>query len=183
MNTPQKYFKLRTALAFAGVLSFCIAAGSTGAQAQYALRISPEQTALARDTCSNVMRIRPGMVPFDDCVESLSKTLSNQTQREILDRSYEDCFASGQRQGTPELAACVLSRKSDHSATWNRNPSGMVSKGTFANYSGQSSYFESNAEERRRKEEFSCAQLGMLPGSAGFGQCVAQLDASLQHTD
>jgi hypothetical protein len=63
----------------------------------------------------------------------------------------------------------------------------MVSRGTSTNYTmdrpGERSYSQSNIEERRRKEEYSCARLGMLPGSAGFGMCVVQLDMALRSVE
>lgn len=130
---------------FAGALTVAMAWGAC-AQTVYSLRPSPEQIALARDTCVNVMRIRQGFLPFHACVESLSQTLSR-SNRAILRES-----ATSRAMGRPE----------------------------------ETSYSESNPEERRRKEEYSCFQLGMLPGSSGFSQCVTELDSALrsvEHTD
>jgi len=41
---------------------------------------SPAQIALARATCTEVMRIKEGFVPFQACVESLSHSLTIGTQ-------------------------------------------------------------------------------------------------------
>jgi len=137
--------RISKALVLAGAMA---AFGAIRAEAEHRLSASPEQTTLARDTCIDVMRIRPGFVPFDACVESLAQTFME------------------------------------------KSSSLMTLRGTATSYElsqpGQTSYSESSPEERRRKEEYSCARLGMLPGSAGFSQCVGQLDAalrSMEHSD
>lgn len=132
----------KTVLVFAAVLATC---GATGAQAEYLLRAAPEEAALARNICSDVMRIQQGFVPFDACVESLSGTL-RQKSASVMDSK-----------GTPTSYAITRPE--------------------------QTSYSESNPEERRRKEEYACVHLGILPGSGSFGQCVAQLDSALRSTE
>ena len=128
---------------FISFTACALLAATTIAQADE--RASVEQIALARNICSDVMRIRQGFVSFYACVESLSQTIRQ------------------------------------------KNSNRMVSKGTSASYAinrpQEISYSDSNAEERRRKEEYSCAQLGILPGSPGFGQCVAELDGSLRSVE
>lgn len=132
----------KSASIFAGMLAACIA---TGAVAEYRPRASSGEIALVRNICIEVMRIRPGFVPFDACVESLSETLKQ------------------------------------------KGSSLMVSKGTEASYAigvpEQTSYSQSNPEERHRKEEYACARMGLVPGASGFGQCVAQLDSALRSTE
>jgi hypothetical protein len=132
----------KTALVLAGMLAAGIA---TRAQAEYRTRASSTDTAFARNICNDVLRIKPGFVPFDACVESLAQTLT-------------------EKSSTP-----------------------MASTETAASYAvrppERTSYSESNPEERRRKEEYACTQLGIAPGMAGFGQCVAQLDSALRSTE
>lgn len=132
-------------LGFAGAFNVCIAAGPANAQADHGTAPSPEQSALARDTCINVMRIPRGFVPFDACVESLSQTLKDK------------------RAASKEIPA-----------------------GYATDRPGETSYSESDLKERRRREEYSCARLGVPRGSPGFGQCVAELDGALrsvEHSD
>lgn len=48
--------------------------------------ILPSHVALARSTCEEVMHLKQGIVPFDDCVQSLATTLSAQLEdRGILE--------------------------------------------------------------------------------------------------
>jgi hypothetical protein len=120
-------------------------AGATDLQAEYRQRAPSEEIAFARNICINVLRIKPGFVPFDACVESLAQTLKE------------------------------------------KSSNAMVSQGTAASYAisppEQTSYSESNPTERRRKVEYACTQLGIAPGLAGFGHCVAQLDSALRSTE
>jgi hypothetical protein len=177
------------ALLHGGGLALLLACGSSSAQAETELRASPEQTALALATCTDVMRIKKGFVAFNSCVESLTQTLSNRTQGEILAKSYSDCFGAGRKEGTPEFAACVLDRKAYRNAEWERALSARPSEPAPVTYtksqSGamQKSYSESNSQERRQKEEYSCALLGISPGTAGFDSCVAQLDSALRSVE
>lgn len=175
------------ALAAAGALAIWLVAGAADAQADYTIRVSPEQTALAQATCTNVMRIRKGMVPFDACVESLSQTLASKNENKVLTKSYDDCFGAGHKEGTAGFALCVLDRKARNDAEWDRAASSEVAKPIPDNFKesgpAQISYSASNPEERRRKMEYSCAQLGIPPGSPGFSLCVAELDNALRSVE
>src|SRR5689334_13057879 len=67
-------------------------------------------------------------------------------------------------QGFVPFDACVESL----SQTLKENRSSFAVSGeTFAKLARppETNYSQSNPEERRRKEEYSCAQLGILPGS------------------
>ena len=187
MNTNGRITNPRTVLVLASALSVWMAAGAAGARAEFGLRPSAEQTALAHDTCANVMRIGQGVVPFDACVDSLTETLGNRTQSEMLARSSRDCIAAGHGQETEELAICMLDRKAAHTAQWNKTQADTAPERVTVNYMrnrpGQVGYSLSTPQERRRREEYSCARLGMIPGSARFGQCVAELDISLRSAE
>src|SRR5438445_8679796 len=119
----RQVFEHHTALLLGGGFILWLACGISSAQAANELRAAPEQTALARATCSNVMRIKQGFVPFDACVESLSGTLASHTQSEILTKSYQDCTSGGLKEESAELASCILDRRDDRAAAWNKSPS------------------------------------------------------------
>lgn len=116
-----------------------LAATSLTARAEHRQSASPQEIALARSTCSDVMRIRPGFVPFDACVESLAQTLDANAGRMA--------------------------------------PRATATSNAMAR-PAETSYSESNPTERRRKEEYACAQLGIEAGS--FSQCIADLDSALR---
>lgn len=138
----------------------------------------PEQASRARETCAGVVRVNQGTVQFEACVESLSRTLSDGNKIQLLTKSYDDCMAAHHKDGTPEFAACVLDRKNALS-----QPGGAIAGSDFTlpakNEAAQRTFSSSNADERRRKEEYACAQLGLSPGRASFAQCVTQLDVAL----
>jgi len=79
------------AAAFAGVLVIC---GATGAEAEYRPHASSGEIALARDICANVMRIKPGFVPFDACVESLAQTLRGNSSSPVVSRGTAASYAT-----------------------------------------------------------------------------------------
>ena len=177
-----RHVKAFIVLASATALSATL--GMSRVNAEIEIKPSAEQKALAQATCLDVMRIKQGYVPFDACVESLSQTLVIQTQKEILVLSYRDCLAAGHGDGSSDMATCVLEREAVRSAGVRRAPGGAgierTSIGGDAESSKPASYAESSPQERRRKEEYSCARLALLPGSVGFSECVAHLDAALQ---
>ena len=85
------------------------------------------------------------------------------------------------RQGFVPFDACVESLSQ---TLEKKNTNVMVSQETDATYAinqpQQTSYSESRPAERRRKEEYACARLGIAPEAVGFGQCVAELDSALR---
>jgi hypothetical protein len=40
-------------------------------------------------------------------------------------------------------------------------------------------YFDVSNSVHWRREQYSCAQLGLTPGTGAFGQCVASLEGAL----
>jgi hypothetical protein len=86
----------------------------------------------------------------------------------------------GIREGFVPHEACVesLARSMMSRA---ENPSAQTAGAK--NYSGdpviQKPYVESTNREIRAKEEYSCARIGFVPGTAGFISCVTELHASL----
>jgi hypothetical protein len=61
-------------------------AATTIAQADNGSRASVEQIALARNICSDVMRIRQGFVSFYACVESLSQTIRQKNSNRMVSK-------------------------------------------------------------------------------------------------
>jgi len=135
----RAHFHLAIAI---GAFAACIA---TVARAEYRQSASRDEIALARSTCAEVMRIPPGFVPFDACVENLAQTLTEKNSRPM---------------GLQEADAT-----------------------SAINHPEQTSYSQSSSAERRRKEEYACARLGIMPGVPGFGQCVTGLDSALRSTE
>jgi hypothetical protein len=108
-----------------------ITCNAKGAQAEYRPSATNAAAGFARDTCATVMRIRPGFVTFDACVDSLAQTLaenrstptplveeaiaglteqtsfSESTQSERRQKEEQACIRLGLPMGTGRFSQCV----------------------------------------------------------------------------
>jgi hypothetical protein len=128
------------------------------------------------------MRLREGLAEFDGCVSSLSDALVGQIQYDRAIIAYRDCGQNGLKRNTPEFSRCVLDQENAQLAS-NTLPKGAVS-GLDATYikpadANPRDYFEASFDTRHRREQYSCAQLGLQPGSDSFVSCVNKLDMDL----
>jgi hypothetical protein len=149
------------------------------AEADRAMRLSTEQTRQVDATCADTMRIRAGTVQYDACVDSLSQVITNRMDAALLAKNYNDCVQDGHKDGTADFALCVLDRKAQRADTINPDTGFFAEANREASEVRQASFVGSRFDERRRREETACAQLGLVPGRTTFGQCVADLDVSL----
>ncbi len=143
-----------------------------------ALPPSP-QSAMLEATCSKVMRLTPGQAQFDGCVESLNDSFSLQAGNLAAARLYRQCLQTGLKPGTVELSRCML----DRGATAPGTPASFDAAFVKPADDNPDSYFSASFRVRRRREEYACAQLGLVPGSGPFGSCVAKLDSDLFNID
>lgn len=137
--------------------------------------LSPEQSSLVQATCDRVMGLARGGVYRDECRESLSLSLARKMEAEGTAGAYRECREQGLAEGTSAFSACMLDRQS-RPVTMARPASLTYDVSAPENAKG---YFEVSNAVHWRREQYACAQLGLTPGSAAFGQCVASLDAAL----
>ncbi len=153
--------------------------------------INAQQAALIKATCQNVMHIGyHNAVDLSACMGSLSDTLAAKMQGDIARKSYETCAGLGLARDTPEFSMCVLDRQKNYAAELSQNnvvlktsPVQPVKLAYDAQKDGSEDYYDASFDTKRRREEYSCAQLGLDPISSAFGQCVADLNASLFNAD
>jgi hypothetical protein len=138
------------------------------------------QTAFVQNICDRVMGLKSSGLYRSQCEESLSRSLARKLQATEMAASYDACGSKGLANGSPAFAACVLDRQDK----------GMAAAMTPASLSydvhgteSAGSYFDVPPSARWRREQYSCGQLGLMPGGAAFGQCVASLDADLFNPD
>lgn len=133
------------------------------------------------DVCQSVLRVRPGEEHYVSCVESLSGAVRNLGQGQSLSRARDMCLQRGLAPDTPELAECTLRTSQavgdagpryQQRHVWGAEPPGATK-----------SYFSASPQEVYRREQLSCAHLGLDPASGGFNSCVADLQASLFAAD
>lgn len=166
--------KAQTIAMFAGAAMFA----ATGlAQADNPPNLSADQAALVKQTCSDTMRIRQGYVQYEACVESLSATLVKREEIKRLSSAYDACTDTEHLQGSSKFAQCVLNEKN---ASAGMPQDGAVKvNGAAPASTATRSFTESDAQGRRALEERACANLGLIPGQAAFGDCVTHLDINL----
>lgn len=164
----RKFF---TALLMAPLMVACAPFAASSAPV-----LSPDQVALVQTTCDRVMGLAHGGVYRDECRESLSASLARKLEAEGIAGSYVDCRGQGLSEGSPAFSSCVLDRKS-RPVTAAAQPASL-SYDMRAPDSAKG-YFDVTNAVHWRREQYSCAQLGLTPGTGAFGQCVASLDAAL----
>lgn len=159
---------------------------ATGCVAQTATSLPPQQAALVRATCEKIMRVGR-TIALSACSEALTDSLVAHEQGYVAVQGDRTCSSQGLKPGTAEFATCVL----DHRRQYASAPMQVAANGTAPRLTYDPSkdvgasqdYYDASFDTKRRREEYSCAQLGLDPDSGEFGQCVAGLDANLFNVD
>src|SRR5262249_115647 len=126
-----------------------------------------------------VMGLRKGEYYYAMCQESLNRSLAGRDEGQARADSYDRCRRQGYAQGSGALAACVLDNSGHADARMaSADPPQQLSYPRDELKSGES-YYNVTPAMHWKREQYSCAQLGFVPGSSAFSQCVAHLDADL----
>ena len=174
LQTNPSYSIRPQAAAIACVLAFAGAAGCAVAGPSGGL--SSDQASGVGQICRSTLGVEPGEAHYVGCVESLSASLNDLGRGRALARARGGCIDQGLGPNTPALAQCVL-RGSDAAVMSAR----MVSQTSEADT--PRSYFYTSPREVYRREQLSCARLGLDPTSRAFGGCVASLQSALFAAD
>jgi hypothetical protein len=91
----------------------------------------------------------------------------------------------GLKQGEAQYSGCVASLTDTVAATENsRAKIALVDAVQPVAADGLAkNYFEADATQRNREVRYSCAKVGMVPGSVAFGSCVSNLIVTLFDID
>lgn len=175
---------LKWSCARTGVMLAAAIVTGIAAYAQSVAQASPAAISLVESTCTDILLLRRGTVQFSACTESLIKTLRDGFRRSSIQTAITACGNNSLREGTAEFATCVLDHRNRLEAVPLANSeieSVVVTAGRLAFPSELKpiSFVESTPTERRRKVEYACAQLGLVPGLGAFSQCVADLSMAL----
>lgn len=139
--------------------------------------LAPEQVSLVQTTCDRVMGLAHSGVYRDLCRESLSESLARKVEGQAMTASYGECRRQGLSEGSAAFSTCMLDGQSRAHTIAMQTASLAYDANTPENAKG---YFDVNNTVHWRREQYSCAQLGLTPGTGAFGQCVVSLDAVLQ---
>jgi len=163
--------KLLTAALLAPLMVACAPFAASSAPA-----LTPKQASLVQATCDRVMGLARSGIYRDECRDSLSQSLARKVEAEGIAASYEDCSRQGLKEGGSAFSSCMLDRQSRPVTAVTRNVSLTYDVSAPENTKG---YFDVSNTVHWRREQYSCAQLGLTPGTGAFGQCVASLDAAM----
>ncbi|HKT72121.1 MAG TPA: hypothetical protein VJQ47_04475 [Steroidobacteraceae bacterium] len=119
---------------------------------------------------------------YRGCVLSLSDSVQKVADEKIAQRADEDCRAKGLKEGTANLALCVLRTVNDHPASAAPSAAMMVSVSDEIPPVAKS-YFRASPGETVRREKVACAALGFEPTQGTFQSCVKGLDDTFYSID
>ena len=135
----------------------------------------PGEQSLVDATCTEVMGLKKGEYDFAQCRESLAHALAARLEGQNMAVAYDECAHQGLTAASPAFATCMLDAKAAASAP----PSFRLAYAGEPGTEAGKSYYEVSPTVRWNRERYSCAQLGILPGSRLFAQCLTGLDGAL----
>jgi hypothetical protein len=136
------------------------------------------QLSLVDQTCTQVMGINRGEAYFVVCHDRLSDALATRDQGQAMAATYVDCRQHGLAAGTAALVACMKDAPKQESVA--AESFATVHTGGHDTEAGRSFYAVSPTV-RWNRERYACAQIGLLPDTVPFDQCVAGLYGALQN--
>jgi hypothetical protein len=138
--------------------------------------MSPAQVSLVDTTCMQVMGLRRGEYYFALCRESLAHSLEAKLEGQDMAAAYTNCRQRGLGEGTAALSTCMLA---DPPATASSSQLPAVANATGLGGDASLSFYHMPPRIRIEHERYSCAQLGLLPGSGAFGECFGSLNVAM----
>jgi hypothetical protein len=159
--------------AVAILLPFLLACAPLGASS--APMLTAGQQTLVQQTCDQVMGLSRSGVYRDQCIDSLSQSLGRKVAAQAMASGYGDCRRQGMAEGSAALSACVLGRQDAPAA---QVQPVSLTYDAAATQSGKS-YFDVSPSVAWRRKQYACAQLGLVPGSGAYGECLASLEGAL----
>jgi hypothetical protein len=137
--------------------------------------ISPERVSLVDQTCLKVLGLKRGETYFADCRESLSHALAARDEGHAMAIAYADCNHRGLAEGTAAFSTCMPEVSKPVPAS--PQLPAIASTGGAETEVGKS-FYDVAPHVQFNRERYACAQLGPLPGSLAFGQCVTSLQGA-----
>jgi len=138
--------------------------------------LGPDQRALVAQTCDRVMGLSDGGIYRQECMDSLARAVSRKAESAQMAGSYVACRGQGLNEGTAAFSTCMLDRQ-DRGAAMSAEPVKLAyDPGTPEN---SKSYFDVSNRVHWRREQYSCAQIGLTPGTSAFAECTAGLESAL----
>ena len=137
--------------------------------------LTPQQTTLIDSTCRNVLGLRPGEQYYGDCQDSLTQTMTRIHVAGAMASAADICRARGLPQGSAALSVCMLNQESSAPQPVAANGPAPAAFTDAALETGKS-YYDVTPTTRWHRERYACAQLGLMPNTGLFGECVGSLE-------
>jgi hypothetical protein len=139
--------------------------------------LNADQSSLVDAACTNVMGLRPGESYFANCRETLARSLDRKSAAAATVMAAADC--RNDPVGSPAMSVCMLDEESKTGA----GQAAAVSQPVNLAYAADTlksgrSFYDVTPSVRWNRERYSCAQLGLMPNSGLFMQCVAGLEGA-----
>jgi hypothetical protein len=120
---------------------------------------------------------------YRGCIVSLSESLQNVRDTEVVRQAEERCRAKGLLSGSPELALCVLQTANEHPEPTESRAAAAGQTPAGQKLAAAGSYYFASPRETAQREQVACAALGLSPADAEFKSCVQQLSATFYSID
>ena len=120
---------------------------------------------------------------YRGCIVSLSDSLQNVRDTEVVRQAEQQCRAKGLLSGSPELALCVLQTANEHPEPTQSQSAAAGQTPVSEKFAAAGSYYFASPRETARREQVACAALGLSPADAEFKSCVQQLSATFYSID
>ncbi|HWU55628.1 MAG TPA: hypothetical protein VN175_09015 [Rhizomicrobium sp.] len=122
-----------------------------------------------------VMEIWTGDVYYPRCQEAVGYILTAKSERQAVVTGYKECTQQGFSEGSAGFSSCTEDFKSKAPAPV---PLAIAYPGGPDTEPGIRFDYVSPKIQLNR-EQYACGQLGFLPGSGPYGDCVASLEDAL----
>ena len=136
--------------------------------------IDPGQRELVAATCDRVMGLSGGGIYRQECLDSLARAVAAKAASARMADSYVACRAQGLHEGTAAFSTCMLN---DRGAAVPVQPVKLAYDANTPE--NAKSYFDVTNSVHWRRAQYACAQIGLTPGTGGFAECTAGLQAAL----
>ena len=176
--TPRRLTAWRTAAALACMLAFSSVSVCANAAPYNPDGLPADQVASIGRTCQSVMRLEPNEEHYQRCVESLLDSAKTLNEGRALQAARANCLDQGLQPGGPGFAECELHPAHVQPVRAIATPANdMTAPGDSKSYPYASS------RDVLRREQLSCARLGIDPADGAFANCVAGLQSSMFDAD
>jgi hypothetical protein len=181
MATTPFSLARRVACIAASTLAFASISACANAGPYNPDNLPADQVTNVDTLCQSVMGLRPGAANYGACVDSLMGSARGVERGEALQSGREACLNRGLRPGGAGFGVCELQSAQADSIPLKGADATVIS--TADEPGGSRSYAYTSPKNVFRREQLSCARLGLDPADEAFGSCVADLQSALFAAD